>query len=44
MDIVGLRAEFRGLSFGDRFDFGQGEESYMSMYWFGQIGLTFKVF
>ncbi|MFC1609346.1 outer membrane beta-barrel domain-containing protein [Myxococcota bacterium] len=44
VDWLALRGETRGLLFADKFDFGEGEETYLSMYWFFQGGLGFILF
>ncbi|MEC9466266.1 MAG: outer membrane beta-barrel domain-containing protein [Myxococcota bacterium] len=49
LDWVALRAEVRGLMFVDQFDFDLSddaltEESYLSRYYFANLGLSFTVF
>lgn len=41
---LALRGEMRTLAFRDKFDFGDGPESYISFHYFGHLGLGFIVF
>ncbi len=42
--FIALRVETRGILFPDTFDFGAGDETYLSQYWFFQAGLGFILF
>ena len=44
LDWLSLRAEARGLLYLDEFDFGEGNETYLSQFWFFQSGLGFILF
>jgi outer membrane beta-barrel protein len=44
LNFIALRGEARGFIYPDKFDFGSGEETIVSQYWFFHAGLGFILF